>query len=83
MVGHGMGEDTLGGDTSSSPGAKPPYESMPGVVGPAEHPQVMEMLVQMWPPQWLVLTMCPRGVFSCLFLFHGTGGPGESMNGFF
>lgn len=27
------------------------------------------MLGQMWPPKWLVL-LCPRGVFSCPFLFH-------------
>lgn len=27
------------------------------------------MLGQMWPPKWRVV-LCPRGVFSCPFLFH-------------
>lgn len=71
MVGCGVGEDMLGGDTSSSSGAKPPFLPMAGQVC-CERWMVdggWRMLGQMWPPKWLVL-MCPKGVFSCPFLFH-------------
>lgn len=42
MVRGGMGGDMLGGDTSSSSGAKPPRLPKAGMVGPAEHLRVTE-----------------------------------------